>query len=95
VSGIYKPITELIDSDIPVVMSSQTIYGRLCLRVYTNGRLLRDAGVIGDNADWTPETAYTKLCWVLGQTKKMDKVRDLMNTNMVGEISERSVLEDW
>ncbi len=94
VKAIYKPITELIRSDIPVVMSSQTIYGRLCMRVYTNGRLLRDAGVIGDGADWTPETAYAKLCWVLGQTKKMKEVEKLMMTNMVGEISERTVLEE-
>jgi glutamyl-tRNA(Gln) amidotransferase subunit D len=93
VHGIFKPIKELIASDIPVVMSSQTIYGRLCMRVYTNGRLLRDAGVIGDGADWTPETAYVKLCWVLGQTKKMDEVRELMMKNLVGEISERSPLE--
>ena len=92
--SIYKPITELIQSGIPVVMSSQTIYGRLCMRVYTNGRLLRDAGVIGDGADWTPETAYVKLCWVLGQTKKMKEIEKLMMTNMVGEISSRSVLED-
>lgn len=95
VKGIYKPITELIASGIPVVMSSQAIYGRICLRVYTNGRLLRDAGVIGDGADWTPETAYAKLCYVLGKTRKMDKVQELMMKDMVGEISERSVLEDW
>lgn len=94
VKSIYKPITELIQSGIPVVMSSQTIYGRLCMRVYTNGRLLRDAGVIGDGADWTPETAYVKLCWVLGQTKKMKEIEKLMMTNMVGETSSRSVLED-
>jgi len=92
VLGIYKPIKELIDSGIPVAMASQTIYGRVCLRVYTNGRLLSDAGVIGDGADWTPETAYIKLCWVLGQTKKMEKVREMMMTNLVGEISERSPL---
>jgi glutamyl-tRNA(Gln) amidotransferase subunit D len=92
--GIFKPVTELIQSGIPVVMSSQTIYGRLCMRVYTNGRLLRDAGVIGDGADWTPETAYVKLCWTLGQTKKITEVEKLMMTNMVGEISSRSVLED-
>ena len=91
VRGIYKPICELIESGIPVVMSSQCIEGRICMRVYTNGRLLRDAGVIGDGADWTPEAAYAKLCWALGQTKKMDEVRDLMMTEIAGEISARSV----
>lgn len=91
VHGIHKPVTELIESGIPVVMSSQCIEGRICMRVYTNGRLLRDAGVIGDGADWTPEAAYAKLCWALGQTKKMDEVRKLMMTDIAGEITPRSV----
>lgn len=93
VRSIYKPIKELIESGIPVVMSSQCISGRVCMRVYSNGRLLKEAGVIGDDADWTPEVAYTKLCWVLGQTKKMKEVRELMETSIAGEISSRSVLE--
>lgn len=93
VHSLYKPIMELIDSGIPVVMSSQCISGRICMRVYTTGRLLMDAGVIGDGADWTPETAYAKLCWVLGQTKDMKEVKKLMMTNIVGEISERSDTE--
>ncbi|MFN7991439.1 MAG: Glu-tRNA(Gln) amidotransferase subunit GatD [Candidatus Micrarchaeia archaeon] len=93
VKGIYKPIKGLIDSGIPVVMSSQCISGRVCLRVYTNGRLLRETGVIGDGADWTPEAAYAKLCWALGQTRKMESVRELMEKNIAGEISARSALE--
>jgi len=84
-------IKRLIDSGIPVVMSSQTINGRIGMRVYSAGRLLIDAGVIGDGADWTPETAYTKLCWVLGQTKDMKKAKEMMVKNIAGEISERSL----
>jgi glutamyl-tRNA(Gln) amidotransferase subunit D len=93
VKGLLDPVKGLIDSGIPVALSSQCISGRLCLRVYSNGRLLKEAGVIGDDADWTPEVAYTKLCWVLGQTKKMDEVRKLMYTDIAGEISSRSVVE--
>lgn len=91
VKSIYKPIKELVDSGVSVVMSPQCIYGRICMRVYTNGRLLMDAGVIGDGADWTPETAYVKLCWVLGQTKDQKKVSEMMMTNMVGETRSRSI----
>ncbi len=89
---VLPAIKRLTNSGIPVVMSSQTINGRLCMRVYAAGRLLMDAGVIGDETDWTPEAAYTKLCWVLGQTKDMKKIRELMMTNLAGEISERSVM---
>lgn len=95
VESIYKPIKDLTSSGIPVVMSSQCISGRICMRVYTTGRMLIDAGVIGDGADWTPETAYAKLCWALGQTKNMKEVEKLMMTNFAGEISERSSFEGY
>lgn len=91
VKSIYNPIKELISSGIPVVMSPQAIFGRICMRVYTNGRLLMDAGVIGDGMDWSPETAYVKLCWALGQTKDMKKVKEIMETNIANEISTRTV----
>ncbi len=95
VKSLYKPVSELISSGIPVVMSSQCLSGRVCMRVYSTGRMLMDAGVIGDGADWTPEAAYAKLCWVLGQTKKMDEIKQMMMTNVAGEISERSALEEF
>jgi glutamyl-tRNA(Gln) amidotransferase subunit D len=94
VKGIYKPIKELIDSGIPVAMSSQCISGRVCLRVYTNGRLLREAGVIGDGADWTPEAAYAKMCWALGQSRDPKKVKEILDADVAGEITGRSALEE-
>lgn len=88
--SLLPAINTLISSDIPVVMASQCISGRLCSRVYATGRLLMDAGVIGDGMSWIPETAYVKLCWALGQTKSMKKIRELMLTNIAGELSDRS-----
>jgi glutamyl-tRNA(Gln) amidotransferase subunit D len=90
---IFPAVRELVESGVPVVLAPQTIYGRLNLKVYTNGRLLLGAGVIGDGMDWTPECAYVKLCWVLGQTKDMKKVKQLMETDMAGEFGSRSPLE--
>jgi len=91
---IFNEIKELIDSNIPVVMSSQTIYGRLNMNVYTVGRMLKEVGVIGHLCDWTPETAYVKLSWVLGQTNKMKEVTEMMHTNYCGEFSERIVFDN-
>lgn len=91
--SIFKNIKSLIDSGIAVVMASQTIYGRINMNIYSTGRLLKEAGVIGDGADWTPEAAFVKLCWVLGHEKKPGKIAELMMKNMAGEISERS--ETW
>jgi glutamyl-tRNA(Gln) amidotransferase subunit D len=93
VHGLGKEIKELIQSGVSVVMSPQAIYGRICMRVYTTGRMLIDEGVIGDGADWTPEAAYTKLCWVLSQTKEPKKVEKMMMENIAGEISEISAFE--
>lgn len=93
VQGLGKEIKELIQSGVSVVMSPQAIYGRICMRVYTTGRMLIDEGVIGDGADWTPEAAYTKLCWVLSQTKEPKKVEKMMMENIAGEISEISAIE--
>ena len=90
---ILPAVRQLIASGIPIVIAPQTIYGRLDLNVYTNGRLLKEAGAIGDGADWTPECAYVKLCHVLGQTKDMKKVKETMEKNIAGEISERSPLD--
>ncbi|MCC7552693.1 Glu-tRNA(Gln) amidotransferase subunit GatD [Candidatus Micrarchaeota archaeon] len=90
--SILKEIQGLIKSNIPVVMSPQTLYGRLNLNTYTYGRQLKQIGVIGHLCDWTPETAFTKLCWVLGHEKKMEKIKQEMETNFVGEITDRSVV---
>lgn len=87
---ILEEVKGLVSSGIPVVLSSQCIYGRVDMDVYTNGRALKDAGVIGNGCDMTPETAYVKLMWVLGHEKKPARVKELMETNIAGEISDRT-----
>jgi glutamyl-tRNA(Gln) amidotransferase subunit D len=92
--SIFNEIKDLINSEIPVVMAPQTIHGRLNLNVYTSGRMLNEIGVIGHLCDWTPETAYVKLSWVLGQTKEMKKVKEMMHTNYCSEFSEHTIYEN-
>lgn len=90
--SLIPTIKSLIDSGIPIVATPQTIYGRLNLNVYDAGRMLNETGVIGNGCDWTPDTALVKLMWVLGHTKNMNKVREMMLTNIAGEISERTMV---
>ncbi len=83
---VIKELERLVKDGIPVVMTSQTLFGRVNLRVYETGRLLLKAGVI-PGEDMLPEVALVKLMYVLGHTRNMEEVRRLMMTNMVGEIS--------
>jgi glutamyl-tRNA(Gln) amidotransferase subunit D len=85
--SLIPAIKQLIDSGIPVVIAPQTIWGRINLNVYTTGRLLNEIGVIGNYCDWLPEVAFVKLMFVLGHTKNMKKIKELMLKNIAGEIS--------
>ncbi|MFB6088944.1 MAG: Glu-tRNA(Gln) amidotransferase GatDE subunit D, partial [Candidatus Aenigmatarchaeota archaeon] len=87
-------ISNATDKGIPIFFAPQTIYGRLNLNVYDNGRLLKDAGAI-PLEDMSPETAYVKLGWILGHTKKLEEVKEGMLTNYAGELSERSLPETF
>ena len=88
--SILPGLKSLIDSGVPVVAAPQTLFGRLNMNIYTTGRLLSNLGVIGNYCDWVPETALVKLMWVLGHTKDMDKVKEMMLTDYAGEVSKRS-----
>jgi glutamyl-tRNA(Gln) amidotransferase subunit D len=79
-------IRSAIARGVVVVITSQTLYGRVHPFVYRNLRLLFEAGAIFGE-DMLPETAYIKLGWLLGHEKDPEKVKNLMQTNLVGEIS--------
>ena len=82
------------DENIPIIMTSQCLYGRVNMNVYSTGRNILDAGVIS-GLDMTPETTYVKLCWALGQSDDYIKVKDIMQTNVAGEFSEKSTIKDF
>jgi len=79
------------EAGIPVVMVSQCINGRVCDRVYDTGRDILKAGAI-EGEDMLPEVALVKLMWALAQSSDIDKVKELMQTSIAGEIS-RSTCE--
>ncbi len=73
---------------MPVVAAPQTLYGRINMEVYSPGRQLIDAGVLGQGLDLTPETAFVKLAWLLSNCPK--ETKKLYGKNLRGEYSERS-----
>lgn len=81
-----------VDRSVAVFMSSQTLYGRVNMRVYSTGRKLLKAKVVPCE-DMLSETALVKLMWVLGHTQEIEKVNEMMLTNYAGEFSERTIIE--
>jgi glutamyl-tRNA(Gln) amidotransferase, subunit D len=90
-SYLLDSISQLKKRGVLFFMTSQCYFGRVNMNVYTTGRRLLSAGVV-PLEDMLPETAYVKLCWCVANFPR-EKVEEVMRTNLVGEISERTVYE--
>ena len=87
---IYQAL-RVLAKKIPVVATTQTIFGRVNMNVYSTGRKMQDIGILGNYCDMLPETAFIKLAWLLSNFPK--DVRNLMSENLRGEISKRVTSE--
>ena len=85
---VYPALKRARDKGIAVYMTVQTIWGYVQMYVYETGREMMQLGVI-PAANMLPEVAYVKLCWALGQTDDLEKVKEIMLTPIAGEITER------
>jgi glutamyl-tRNA(Gln) amidotransferase subunit D len=79
---VENAITQLTKK-IPVVMSTQTINGRVHMNVYAPGRLLQKIGVMGHLSNMTPETTYAKLAYLL--SKETKNLNEELLKNYCGE----------
>jgi glutamyl-tRNA(Gln) amidotransferase subunit D len=86
VASDWVPHVKKAAEVMPVVMTSQCVYGRVCDRVYDTGRDLLSAGAI-EGDDMLSETALVKLMWVLGQTSDRVEIARLLKTDIAGELS--------
>ncbi len=82
-----------IGKGVVVGMTSQCLYGRVHPDVYRNLRLVSNLGVVYCE-DMTPETAYAKLCWLLGN-HSAEEARRLLNQNLAGEIKKRTEEDEF
>jgi glutamyl-tRNA(Gln) amidotransferase subunit D len=89
--ALMPAIGELTADDVPVVMTTQCIWGRVNLNVYSAGRRLLQAGVI-PGGDMLPEVALVKLMWLLANVSH-DDVAAAMQRNHAGELSERTLYD--
>ena len=88
-NDLIPQVKQLINKGSTVIMTSQCIFGRVNMKVYSTGRDLIKAGVISAE-DMLPETTYVKLMWALAHGEDRKEVKELMLTNIAGEISKRT-----
>lgn len=83
-------LKQVINKGLLIYAAPQTLYGRLHPLVYESGRRIQEAGVVYLN-DILPETAFTKLGWVLGHKEWRGSVatKDKMLENTAGEFNPR------
>lgn len=84
---------EELTEDTLVVMSSNCIHGRVNMNVYDNQIKVKERGVI-EAGDMHPELAYVKLMWSLGQESSLGGARELFQTDVNGELEDRSIYNE-
>lgn len=83
---LVQQLKEATERGIIIVNITQCTTGAVEMERYETGIQLLQAGVIS-GYDSTPEAAVTKLMFLLGHGLSNTKVRELMNSNLAGEIT--------
>ncbi len=81
-------IKDLYDNGIPVVMTTQCVFGRTEPLLYQTGKHVFDAGAISGH-DMISEVAMIKLMWALAKSKEknIEEIKKYMYQNLAGEIN--------
>lgn len=85
---LFPWIRALTKLQVPVVITSQLLRGKIDLHQYRKQMALEELGVISGK-DMTHDCAVVKLMWALKRTKNIRRIRDLMEKNLVGELSDQ------
>ena len=83
---LMELLEETLKKNIIVVNISQCLIGSVEMERYETGRQLLSAGVIS-GYDITPESAITKLMFLLAQDLPVDEIRKRIDSNLAGEIT--------
>lgn len=84
---LFPWLRSVTAQDIPILMMSQTIRGRVDLHHFRKQITLEQFGVISGK-DMTFECALVKLMWALTQTDNPHRLREIMEKSLVGELEE-------
>lgn len=78
-------LLEAKKKNVAIVVSSQCLYDGANLNIYQVGKKALETGVI-ESRDMTCEACVTKLMYALGQTTNLNKIKEIFETNIQGEI---------
>jgi len=84
---LFPWLRKVTAQGIPIVLTSQTIRGRVDLHHFRKQITLEQFGVISGK-DMTFECALVKLMWALTQTENPHRLREIMEKSLVGELEE-------
>ena len=84
---VFPWLQKVTQREIPIVITSQAIRGKVDLHKYRKQLVLEQLGIISGK-DINFECAVVKLMWALTQAKTPRRIRDLMEKSLVGELSE-------
>jgi L-asparaginase len=84
----HDAVERAAELGIPVVVTTQCVQGATMMHLYDLGAKLLELGAI-QAYDMSLEATVTKLMWALGRAGSLDAVREIMHTDLCGEISVR------
>jgi len=84
---LFPWLQKVTEQEIPIVITSQALRGKVDLHKYRKQLTLEQLGIISGK-DMTFECAIVKLMWALTQTKAPRRIRDLMERSLVGELED-------
>jgi len=87
-----KILPTLKSLKIPIILTTQTIFGNINLNVYSTGRKIKEY-IINNYTDILTETAFIKLAFLLSNYEKK-YIKELFNKNLRGEFSSRILAEE-
>lgn len=85
---LIESIGRAVKNGVFVAITTQCLHGAVNLNVYSTGRDMISAGAV-PLGDMLPETAYVKLMWVLGQTQDCEEAKEIMLSDIAGEVTSR------
>ena len=84
---LFPWIKKVTHENIPVVITSQALRGKVDLSRYRKQMAVEKLGVISGK-NMTYECATVKLMWALTQTKSPRRLRTIIESRLVGELKE-------